>query len=531
MNRLPNLWRIATLACLLAAPVFIAPAHAQANQPANQTVTIVREIDADRYDPHRATARSAAEVIFMATDTLVGLDFDMKTPTPALAKRWTVSDDGLTYTFHLHEHVTFCSGKALTAHDVVASYKRWLDPDTRGLERWRAGPVASITAADDHTVIYQLKQPYNELLMQMANYIHAIINIDQVRALGPDFGMRGLDGTGPYCFQSWTPRNEVVLTRHDGYDWGPSVYADPRPKVARIVWKVVPEESTRLTALQSGQADLSYYLPHWAIAELKANPRLAVSRAAPYYWTGFMGFKTDKPVINDVRVRRALNLAVDRQALTENIFFGQAAPATSMIATNTPAGDNAIYRYDPDAARRLLDEAGWALAADGYRYKDGQKLSILHYAINSYWKDIVEAIQGDLRKVGAELRIQLFDATAVWGRLATQEFDTFTMSFGYMSTNEALNSYFLSASIPTPNRMNWNDPQTDAWLAAADQALDAKEADAIASQALTKLSEAAVWIPLYHDALHLVTGPRLKPARAHGLYGTGTYKGLDIAFK
>jgi len=524
MNCFPRHASAAALACL-----FVLPPGVQA-QP-DQTVVIVREQDADRYDPHRATARSAAEIIFMATDTLVGLDFDMKTPTPALAKSWTVSEDGLTYTFSLHDHVKFCSGKPMTAHDVVASYQRWLDPATNGLERWRAGPVDSITATDDYTVVYRLKQPYNELLMQMANYIHAIINIDQVRALGADFGVKGLDGTGPYCWQSWSPRNEVVLTRHDGYDWGPTVYADPRPKVSRIVWKIVPEESTRLTALQSGQADLSYYLPHWAIDELKANPRLNVSRAAPYYWTGFIGFKIDKPVVSDIHVRRALNLAVDRQALTENIFFGHAAPAVSMIATPTPAGDNAIYRSDPEQARRILDEAGWVLAADGYRYKNGQKLSILHYAINSYWKDIVEAVQGDLRKVGAELRVQLFDSTAVWAKLATQEFDTFTMSFGYMSTNEALNSYFLSSSIPTPNRMNWNDPQTDAWLAAADRALTAAEADAIAAQALTKLSDAAVWIPLYHDALHLTSGARLKPMRAHGLYGSGTYKGLDIAFK
>jgi len=522
-------WHVVALATLSAAILFSAPAQTQTQT--DQTVIIVREQDADRYDPHRATARSAAEVIFMATDTLVGLDYDMKTSTPALAKSWTVSADGLTYTFKLHDHVTFCSGKKLTAHDVVASYQRWLDPATNGLERWRAGPVERITAADDYTVVYRLKAPYNELLLQMAHYIHAIINIDQVRTLGADFGVQGLDGTGPYCFERWSPRNEVVLSRHDGYDWGPTLYDDPRPKVDRIVWKIVPEESTRLTALQSGQADLSYYLPHWAIDELKANPRLNVSRAAPYYWTGFIGLKIDKPVVRDVQVRRALNLAVDRQALTENIFFGQAMPATSMIATPTPAHGNDIYRYDPQAAQQLLKQAGWTLAADGYRYKNGQKLSILHYAINSYWKDIVEAVQGDFRKVGAELRVQLFDATAVWAKLATQEFDSFTMSFGYMSTNEALNSYFLSASIPTPNRMNWNDPQTDAWLAAADQALSAAEAEAIAAQALSKLSQAAVWIPLYHDALHLVTGTRLKPMRAHGLYGSGTYKGLDIALK
>lgn len=512
------------LTCLLAAP---APALAQAEK----TVLILRELDTDKYDPHRTTARGAAEVLFMAADTMVGLDYDMKTPVPALAKSWTISPDGLTYTFNLRDDVTFCSGRKMTAKDVVASYTRWLDPETKGLERWRAGPVDSITAPDDVTVVYKLKKPYNELLQQMAHYMHSVINIDQVKALGQDYGVKAFDGTGPYCFQSWSPRNEVVLTRHAGYKWGPSIYKDPTPKVDKIVWKIVPEESTRLTALQSGQADLSRYLPQWSIKDLKADKRLFVSKADPFYWTFFLGFKIDKPMLTDVNVRRALNLAINRKALTEAITFGEAVPATSMLATSTPAGSNDAYRYDPAAANKLLDEAGWKMGKDGYRYKDGQKLSLLHYGITGYWKDIMEAVQGDMKKVGADLRVQLFDSTSAWGKLATQEFDEFSMSFGYMSTGEALNSYFLSNSIPTPNRMNWKDADTDRWLAEGSEALDAKSGDAILSKALTKISDGVAWIPLYHDSLYLVGGPRLKPMRAHGIFGAAAYKGLDIELK
>ncbi|OZI37422.1 peptide ABC transporter substrate-binding protein [Bordetella genomosp. 10] len=523
MKSLPQTLAPLVLGCVAMLPL--------ANAWAETTVTILRELESERYDPPRTTARGAAEVLFMAGDTLVGLDYDMKTPVPAVVKSWTVSPDGLTYTFQLRQDVTFCSGKKMTAKDVVATYDHWLDPETKGLEKWRAGPVDSITAPDDYTVVYKLKQPYNELLTQMAHYMHTIINIDQVKALGKDFGVKAFDGTGPYCFVSWTPRDQVVLKRHEGYDWGPAIYKDPRPKVDRIVWKIVPEESTRLTAVQGGQADLSRYLPQWSIKDLKADKRLSVSKADPFYWTFFLGFKLDKPVLADVNVRRALNLAINRKALTEAITFGEATPATSMLATSTPAGKNEYFRYDPAEANRLLDAAGWKMSSDGYRYKDGQKLSILHYGIAGYWKDILEAVQGDMKKVGAELRVQLFDSTAAWGKLATQEFDEFSMSFGYMSTGEALNSYFLSSSIPVPNRMNWRDADTDRWLAEGAASLDPAKADATLSQALTKLSEAAVWIPLYHDSLYLVAGQRLKPVRAHGIFGTGTYKGLDIELK
>ena len=194
-----------------------APAMAQKN------VTIVREIDTDRYDPHKSTSRSGAEVIYMMGDTMVNLDFDMKTLKPGLATSWTVSPDGLTYTFKLRDDVSFCSGKKMTAKDIVATYERWLDPETKGLVKWRMGDVDKVTAPDDVTVVYKLKKPFSELLYQMTQYFHTVLNVDQAKQLGADFGVKGFDGTGPYCFESWTPRDSTVLTKHKGYKWGPPI--------------------------------------------------------------------------------------------------------------------------------------------------------------------------------------------------------------------------------------------------------------------------------------------------------------------
>ena len=123
-----------------------------------QSITIVREIDSDRYDPHRSTARGASEVLFMLADTLVSLDYDMKTVTPGLADSWSVSEDGKTYTFKLRQDVKFCDGKPMKAEDVVYSLKRWIDPETKSPVRWRAGKVADIAATDDYTVEYKLKR-------------------------------------------------------------------------------------------------------------------------------------------------------------------------------------------------------------------------------------------------------------------------------------------------------------------------------------------------------------------------------------
>ena len=180
-------------------------------------------------------------------------------------------------------------------------------------------------------------------------------------------------------------------------------------------------------------------------------------------------------------------------------------------------------------AEALLDAAGWKKGADGFRFKDGKKLAPVVYGISGAFKEIAEAVQGDLRKVGIDLQIQLFDSTVAWGKLATQEFDAFGMSFPYVSAGDALNLYFRSANTPTPNRMNWKDKETDELLDKGMTATDDATRSAAYKAVQEKVHDAFVWIPLFHDPLFVVTGAKLKPIKAHGNYGCGLYKGLGIA--
>jgi peptide/nickel transport system substrate-binding protein len=188
--------------------------------------------------------------------------------------------------------------------------------------------------------------------------------------------------------------------------------------------------------------------------------------------------------------------------------------------------------HDPAAAAKLLDEAGWKPGADGIREKDGQKATFIVYGIrNDVNPRISEAMQADLRKIGIDLKIQLWDATVAWGKLATQEFDAFYMSYPYVTATEALNLYFASRQVPTPNRMNWKDPKTDELLKAAATAVDpAKRKEAIGAVQM-QLTDANVWVPLASQPLWVVAGDRVEGVRAHGIYGAGLYKGLDIKLK
>lgn len=502
-----------------------------------QEITIVREVDSNNYDPHKSTARAAAEVLFMLGDTLVTLQPDMQTLDTGVAESWTVSDDGLVYTFKLKEGVKFCSGRELTADDVVYSLKRWVNPETKSPVAWRAGDVADVVALDPRTVEYRLSAPFSELLYQLTQSFATIIDRENVEALGADFGINGFNGTGPFCWESWTPRDKMVMTRHDGYSWGPSFYNNQGPAhMERITWQVVPEENTRTVALITGQTQVTQYVPAIALQQLRAAPNLEVHRSDEAFWTYFIGFKVDKATVSDEAVRQAINLAVNQEAMAQDLLFGEVEPAYSYISQATldwnTSLDDRILKYDPERAVAILEEAGWKLNAAGVREKDGVELRPLAYMFaGSTWQKLSEFVQAELLKVGIAMEIQAFDATVAWGKLATQEFDMFGMSFPYVSAGDALNLYFRSQNTPTPNRMNWIDAKTDELLQTGKTATSDEVRAAAYGEVLEIVHNAAVWLPLYHEPMFVAQSKDLESIVPHNIYGAGLYKGLDLKMR
>ena len=232
----------------------VALAIGVAGSASAQTLNMMKGIDAPHYDAQRTTWGPTSDIVNMFQDTLVALDWDGRTPVPYLAKSWTISEDGRTYTFKLRDDVSFCSGKKFTAEDVVYSFKRLKDPAIKGPYAWRAGNIKELRATDPYTVEYELEEPFSELLLQLTMFTNVIHNKESVEALGKDYGIKGADGTGPWCFESWQPRTEIVLKRHDAYKWGPSMYKNKGPvKFEKLVIKIIPEDSSRVAAMMAGQ--------------------------------------------------------------------------------------------------------------------------------------------------------------------------------------------------------------------------------------------------------------------------------------
>ncbi|MDE1157355.1 MAG: ABC transporter substrate-binding protein [Neorhizobium sp.] len=499
-------------------------------------VNLSRRIDSNNYDPQKSTATAAAEVLFMLGDTLVSLDYDMTSLHPGLAKSWDVSADGLTYTFHLRDDVKFCDGRAMTADDVAYSFNRWINPATKSPVAWRAGEVDSITATDKDTVSYKLKKPFSELLYQLTQSFAIVIDKNTVEKLGDNFGVSGFNGTGPFCWGEWRPRDKMVLNRNPAYTWGPEIYANRGPaKVDSVTWSIIGEENTLTAALMTGQTDASNYVPPIALQQFSTMPGFVSSTSKSARYTYFLGFKLDKQTVKDLAVRQAINYAVDRVALVQDQMYGTVTPAYSYITEDTldwnPDVDKVLIKdFDPEKAKTLLDQDGWKVGSDGIREKNGVKLAPVLYSFNGAWTNIDQDIQAELLKVGINLQIQVFDATVAWGKLATQEFDMFTMGYPYFSAGDAMNLYFRSGNTPAPNRTNWKDPETDALLASGSAATSNAERAKDFGKVLYKVHDAVNWLPLYHAPIIIVQTDKLKPMKAHPIYGAAFYKGLDLEF-
>jgi peptide/nickel transport system substrate-binding protein len=516
--------RIALTAAL--ALVVSAPASAE-------TLTLMKGIDAPHYDGQRTTWGPTSDIVNMFQDTLVALDWDGRTPIPYLAKSWSMSEDGKIYTFKLRDDVTFCSGKKFTAEDVIYSFKRLKDPQIKGPYAWRAGHIKELRAPDPYTVQYELEEPYSELLLQLTMFTNAIHNKESVEALGKDYGIKGIDGTGPWCFDSWTPRTEIVLKRHDAYKWGPSMYKNKGPvKFEKLVIKIVPEDSSRVAAMMSGQFDITHQFPAQFISQAKAAPMLSVTAAKPNFQLLYFGFKITRPMVSDKRVREAMSIAINRAEIANAILLGNAEPAFTIVDPDALDHDPAtkgIVKEDIERAKALLDEAGWKVGSDGIREKDGVKLQPrVYYTANANSGKVAEAIQGYLRKIGVDWRLNPWDSTIAPVKMAEQDYEVWSVTVPYLSAGDLMNIYFDSANIPTPNRMNWKDAETDSWLKQGRSALN--EADRTKFYALVqqKVMREHLWMPVLNINMDQVANKRISGARPHMIYQNTFYKGLDV---
>src|SRR5262249_23444913 len=204
------------------------------------------------------------------------------------------------------------------------------------------------------------------------------------------------------------------------------------------------------------------------------------------------------------------------------IFLGNAVPAFTFVDPAAPDFNpetSNVVKENLELARKLLDEAGWKVGPDGIREKDGMKLAPrVYYTQVANFGRVSEPIQGYLRKIGVDWRIEGFDSTIAPAKMAEQDYELWTVAVPYLSAGELMNLYFDSKNIPTPNRMNWQDAQTDEWLKLGRSASNAADKAKYYALVQKKVAEEHLMIPIMNVGMYLTTNRKLKGARPHILY-------------
>jgi peptide/nickel transport system substrate-binding protein len=476
---------------------------ALAQQPPLKTVTIARAAEAPSLDPHQATAAPSVYVYANIFDTLVEQDRDLSLK-PSLAESWEQVSP-TTWRFKLRRGVTFHDGTPFNAQAVKFTFDRVLNEKTpaRGLSM--AGPISGAKVIDDYTVEISTTKPYGPFLHSMSEaFVFGIVSPAAVAKYGADFG-RNPVGTGPFSFKSWEQNKQIVLTRNDKY-WG------DKPKIDQIVFRVIPEASAQLIALGTGEVSGIVSPDGNILPRLRADKDVTVYDV-PGIRMLFVGLNTQRPVFEDVRVRKAFNHAINRKAIAEQVLRGTAIPAKGYLPEKVFGyADVGSYGYDPDAAKRLLTEAGWKPGTDGKLQKNGQPLTVNFWGYTGRDPSsrlIGEVVQSDLQKIGVTVNLRIWEYaqlnTGIWqehpkaGAAAT-DYDMFMLGWGTITGDADFTFYGTLSDMSIPplglNGTFWAPKPYMDLLEKARFSTDPAVRRTAYRSAQEMLHENAIWIPL-----------------------------------
>jgi peptide/nickel transport system substrate-binding protein len=375
---------------ILVAVLACATAHAQQIPVRGGTLVVAISADPGHLNPAITTSgatHAAAELIY---NGLLGRD-ERGDAVPDLAESWTVEQGGAVYRFRLRDGVTWHDGARFTASDVKFTFDEVLLKFHARTKASMGGVLAGIDAPDDRTIVFRFKQPYAPLLQQLDATEAPIVARHVYQGSDPQANPANASpvGTGPFKFVVYRKGAEIRLVRN------PSYFKRAVPYLNEIVMRVIPDAGTQVLALENGEVDFLWGVPGPQQSRLQTDSRFKMAQTS-YHPGGSncimtVSFNLDRPILKDVRVRRAIAMALDRDAFLRQILFGEGTVATAPISSEIAwahARGLALPAFDRAEAERLLDAAGWKKEREGVRVArgvagvtDGTRLAIdfLHF--------------------------------------------------------------------------------------------------------------------------------------------------------
>jgi peptide/nickel transport system substrate-binding protein len=433
---------------------------------------------------------------------------------PWLAQSWD-HPDPVTWVFHLRRGVRFHNGRSMTARDVKWTLDSVRNGTVITAKAQAFAKVASVEAPDPATVIVRLKQPDPFLLWNLSDGAIGIVPYGSGRDL-----WRDPIGTGPFRFLSQEQDRDVMLARNDSYWQQP-------PRVAAVRFNVVPDPITRALELQKGSADaeINSLSPDMVYA-LRRQTHLVIE-SAPGTSVTYLSFNLRDPLLRDVRVRKAIALALNRPLIIDALWRGEARLADSLLPPGHWARDGALtpYPYDPAQANRILDAAGYARKADGARFHLQMKIS----TADDSTRLMALVMQQQLRAVGIALDVRSFEFATFYADITKGAFSIYALRWIGGNESPDIFRYAYSASSLPPhgaNRGYYLDPELDRLLADAAVAsrVERQRADYVAIQEI--LARDVPSINLWYIDSVLVHTTRLRDAHPSR---SGSYDFLRVA--
>ena len=415
------------------------------------------EVGVPTYDPVVSSNTNVAHTLIY--DRLVEQDAD-RSYHPHLATSWEEAPDGLAWTFHLKDGVTFHNGEPFNAATVAA----WIALYATSDNSYMTQSIETVEVIDDLTVKFVMKYPDPNLLYNLSSSFMGVVEPKAYAAMGEDYGVLDAVGTGPFRLESFTIGQETTLIRNDDYAWGSPLSTNQgAAQFEHATFREIPEDSTAFLELKTGGVDMLLGVPTDFLGELAAEPTIGVL-TLPGQEVSYLVMNVTKAPFTDINVRHAAALAINQQEILDNIYGGVGQVAdTFLISALAEANIAPEYRisYDAEQANALLDAAGWVMGTDGVRMKDGAPLTIaLWTQSDSSFRRLTEVVQAQLAAVGFQAEITTFDSSMIRDQYKTGEQQAAVRSY-FWDNADIVDWFFGGDRLGYPNISMFNDPKAE----------------------------------------------------------------------
>jgi peptide/nickel transport system substrate-binding protein len=467
--------------------------------------------DVDALNPLVSSTRGASDVEGMLFLTLTEINEDLDSYGPSLAKSWEFSPDHLRLTFHLRDDVYWTDGVKTTAHDVKFSYHKHIDPLIAwSAIRWKQF-IEDVQVVDDTTVTFIFKEVYPYQLMDasVGSVLprHLLADLPSESWKTCDFNRHPV-GNGSFKFKRWVSQQTIELVANENYYAG-------RPFLDRIVFRIIPDQTSLLAQLKSGDVDLMESIPPKDVTRMEEGFRRGKSDVRivkyPSRAYGYIGWNLTNPLFENKKVRQALTMAIDRQSLIEAVYFGLAklcySPISPILWAYNP--DMPVFSYDPLRARQMLAEEGWIdHDGDGWLDKDGRKFefALKTNGGNRIREDITVIVQDQLAKVGIKVSPRFIEWTVFSDQTNRKEFEAIVAGWS-VGLKVDLTTMWHSESINDKfNYVSYSNPRVDHLIDVAKREMDRTKAKLLWDEAQRLIVEdqpyTFLYIPEQVNAIH-----------------------------